>query len=135
MESVDYAEKYMGVDLKRIDATTLQDVDECSWVLDKLRAIIGHIEDQLGRAELDPEGTDPRWVIHAKRALFGTRQTFKAVHDRRGRLYGQIKRDRQNQVQRAFMDAAMELLPKDTITRIWDLAHLRRPGAFQQQRS
>ncbi|MFY9292724.1 MAG: hypothetical protein WAP03_18820 [Methylorubrum rhodinum] len=106
-------------------------------ILDGLDGAILTIEDQLAHAV---PGADPSWRKRAEMALKRKRRQRPALQQRIGVLRRAERQAEQPQFEpgfpkrdgrrRAFIDAATELLPPETVTEIWARAAEQVPVAF-----
>ena len=128
---MDFEKKYEKIDIKFVDPSAIHSVEECDWLILKLDQTVGQIVDQINRTKnkrLNPEGL--KWRANANRALKGARAVRTALQSRRGLLGRTIKAAHQAGIERAFVDAAIKLLPRQTVHEIWDKVHEDHPQGF-----
>ena len=111
----------------KIDIQALKTRPECDEALTKLDAVIGDIEDQMRNfsvavVENRVDADDWQWCADAKGALKKYKRLRQAVQNHKGTL-PKPRKPHQRTIEGLFIDAAMELLPREVITKIWDLAH------------
>jgi hypothetical protein len=115
-----YEEKYAGVDLKSVCPSTINDPDECLWMMEQLDQIMARITAQLDHAHAAVrtrgEYADPAWYANAKLALKIAKSTRNAFCHR----VGVLKRSSSSKprTESAFMDAARRRLDPATFNAI-----------------
>ena len=142
-----YTEKYEEVDLKFINASDINDRDECVWLMTELDDVIASIEDQLRNSRADHDAgyeTDARWINSAKFAVKKSKITRARIQVRSGVLSREL-RDEENiqktiahkelmkmrpSEDRAFIEASKEVLTKVEYLAVWDKAKKMFPESF-----
>jgi hypothetical protein len=126
---VSFERKYAGLDLKMVEAALINDPKECTWLMEQLDIIIADIDAKIGAVKAKAfrgEYSDPTWFRSVQRALKGAKATRQAVQTRKGELSREMKKTNQGRIEREFMDAAMKILPKETVSKIFDQVELNR---------
>jgi hypothetical protein len=119
-----FDDKYAEVDLKRVDPITIDNVEECDWLMMKLDEIIANIDESLGRAraEANEHGVyaDVDWFHSAQRALRGARQRRQQMQMRRGTLAKQLRERTRAADEKSFINIARRILPPQAFQQIID---------------
>ena len=127
---IDYSSKYEGVQLSRVDPSLLTDSDECLWLMSQLDQQSASIQGQLELAMADAHTgnfADPHWFAAAKAALRYAKRTRNAIQMRVGVIRRENHANRGVTYERAFIDAAVQLLKPETVKKIWDRVHENHP--------
>lgn len=96
--------------------------DQCLAALDKIEAVLADIDAQLGESDaLRGKGDveEALWRVDAKRAKRRLGRMKIAVQNHMAKM----PKEKSRTIEGHFIDAAMELLPRETIAIIWKMAH------------
>jgi len=89
--------KFNALDLKRLQRSDLQSIEECAYVLPLIDRLAADIQAQVSHAIADvQEGkgyADRHWYVDAKRAIRAAKTTRTMVQLRMGELRAVIKRE------------------------------------------
>lgn len=107
----------------------LKTAEDCAEAQTLIMGKIAAIEQQLDAID-DPS---PGWRAAARRALREWKARVQEVQSRRGELRRESKEKAQIQIERRFMNAALTILPRETVQEIWDEA--RRMEAVERARN
>lgn len=114
-------------DWKHLKPESLATVQECADAMYELDGIVGRISADLGeaRARVQTEGvySDPTWFRNASVSLKECKRKRVRVQERKSALHKLEKQDKQNAIERRFIEVAKKLLTEDQIGAIWDEVH------------
>lgn len=118
-------------DWRSFDPNELTSITACDDAMFELDNSIADIEAQIAHdAASVADGAAQhggRWRINATRALRALRALRFRIQSRRGMLATANKAAAQLRFERAFMDVAMDILPSDTIKRIFSEVNKAHP--------
>jgi hypothetical protein len=113
------------------DMTAIENVDEaddaCAWLDEQITSMWGQIEYRKAKGSADPE-----WLSRINLAMKRAKDLRQDTQRLRGRLRRAETLARQKEVERVFMDAALAVLERPQLERVWSEVQNRLP---QQQRS
>jgi len=122
---MNFAEKYHGVDLKRIDLETIKTREEGVWLLSELDKIIGDIEESLDFALSGNAPINEPWWIKTRRALKGAKSTRNNLTWTMGKLPRNPSTLRR---ERLFIVEAREVCGHELYRMIWDRVFEKHPS-------
>lgn len=119
-----FKEKYKGVALTSVDLATVISIDECDWLRHELTLDVADLEKAINVARAKAAHgvySDPEWYHSTNQLLRETKAMLQALQARRG----QLSREGRERLERAFVDVAKEVLPRETFHRLMDRAEAR----------
>ncbi len=121
----DFEEKYIGVDLKHLEASKVESISECLWLMTELDSAVADIEFQIQALSPSPYIATRNTIklAKARRAKKGARHKKNSLQLRMRELKEEKRDKRRKAMEDNFIDAAMLVLPKETIQKIWDAVH------------
>jgi hypothetical protein len=109
-----------------VDLDDIETREECIWLMTELDDVIADIASKIQFLSITPNRAvqNNYRLVPMRRAKKGARNMRMQIQARMGELKRQEKEQRQKEMQLSFIDAAMTVLPKETVQKIWDVVHM-----------